>query len=102
MNTLNHYHSYFLKTGTTVEHFKEAVAVLSAFFSQTHVPELWTSPLATVHQLPAEGAQWGRLIVPLLLSGLQKDELRVISQLRDLVPRIQLSADDCHDQFKVF
>ena len=40
--------------------------------------------------------------MPLLLSGLQKDELRVISQLRDLVPKIQLSTDDCHDQFKVF
>ena len=75
---------------------------LPAFSPQTRVPELWTSPLATVHQLPAEGAQWGRLIVPLLLSGLQKDELRAISQLRDLVPKIQLSTDDCHDQFKVF
>lgn len=45
---------------------------LPAFSPQTHVPELWTSPLATVHQLPAEGAQWGRLIVPLLLSGLSE------------------------------
>ena len=45
---------------------------LPAFSPQTHVPELRTSPLATGHQLPAEGAQWGRLIVPLLLSGLSE------------------------------
>ena len=31
---------------------------LPAFSCQTHVPEPWTSPLATVHQLPAERAQW--------------------------------------------
>ena len=31
---------------------------LPAFSPQTRVPELWTSLLATVHQLPAEGAQW--------------------------------------------
>lgn len=63
---------------------------LPAFSSQTHVAELWTSLLATVHQLTAEGAQWGRLIVPLLLCGLQKKELRTISQLRELVPKNQL------------
>ena len=63
---------------------------LPAFSPQTHVPELWTSPLAVVHQLTAEGAQWGRLTVPLLLCGLQKDELRTVSQLRELVPKNQL------------
>ena len=63
---------------------------LPAFSSQTHAPELWTSLLATVHQLTAEGAQWGRLIVPLLLCGLQKKELRTISRLRELVPKNQL------------
>ena len=63
---------------------------LPAFSPHTHVPELWTSPLAVVHQLTAEGAQWGRLTVPLLLCGLQKDELRTVSQLRELVPKNQL------------
>ena len=45
---------------------------LPAFSCQTHVPEPWTSPLATVHQLTAERAQWRRLIVPLCSLGFRR------------------------------